>query len=78
MNPQEELTVALSALADKGVTPPCASDPERWTGDDIDTHPAAALDCMGCPILAACRTAAADASWGVWAGRCHCNHKRTS
>lgn len=74
MTPHEALTRALADLADSGRQPPCAADTERWTGDDPTTHEGAAVACRHCPIRAACDGAAADATWGVWAGRCMCSH----
>lgn len=66
----ELLSQALADLADRGTVPPCATDPERWCGEDHDEHLEAAALCQGCPVFDACAVASAGESHGVWAGRC--------
>lgn len=63
----------LATLDELGTQPPCADDPEAWTGDQLDDQQveAACHRCSTCPVLDECRAyaEALHPSIGVWAGR---------
>lgn len=62
------LDAGLLAMAEDGLRPPCAADPQRWLSDDRAERASAAADCAACPVLAACRESGADEPCGVWGG----------
>ncbi|WP_175415783.1 WhiB family transcriptional regulator [Acidipropionibacterium jensenii] len=63
----------LDTLDELAAQPPCASDPEAWTGDQLDDQQveAACHRCTTCPVLDECRAYAETLkpSCGIWAGR---------
>ncbi|WP_299442640.1 hypothetical protein [uncultured Phycicoccus sp.] len=69
MTPHQILERRLTTLAENGTRPPCATDPERWIGDDPTARAFAIFECVGgCPALSECRAAGVTESHGVWGG----------
>ena len=73
---QEALTLALLDLAERRTPTPCWRD-DRFTSDDADDRSAAALLCLGCPILAPCWNAGQAQTTGVWGGVDRTDHRHT-
>lgn len=64
---RRQVHVALIAALEAVGGVPCEGRDEWLSEDSADRETAARL-CTDCPVWAACDAAAADESWGVWAG----------